>query len=140
MTTIECSDARWPLAEVRFHGNLDDADFDRYLDFLDRAHHRGERWLLLLDASAVRGVKAQHRSKMAKFLHEREQLARAYCMGTAFVITSPLVRGTITALFWLQKQPTPYTIVGNRQQALSWLDRQGRQLLGEQRPELRSYA
>lgn len=121
MSTIICDDSRWPLVDVSFHGNLVDADFERYLAFLERCHSKRQTWALLLDGTNVRGVSAMQRRRMADFLHDHEELARRHCAGTAFVLDSPLVRGTLTAIFWFQKQPTPYVIVGRREQALSWL-------------------
>ena len=124
MTTILCSDLRFPLVQVEFHGNLRDEDFDAYLAFLGRAHDLRQTWGLLLDGTHVRGVSALQRKRMANFLHEHDALARRHCAGTAFVIDSPLVRGTLTAIFWFQKQPTPYVIVATREQALNWLHAQ----------------
>lgn len=121
VTTILCDDARFPLVEVEFHGNLRDEDFDRYLTFLAGAHSKRQTWGLLLDGTHVRGVSALQRRRMADFLKEHEELARKHCAGTAFVLDSPLVRGTLTAIFWFQKQPTPYVVVGQRTQALMWL-------------------
>jgi hypothetical protein len=124
VTTIDCDDSRWPLVSCTFSGNLRDEDFDGYLEFLARCHVRRQLWGLLLDASAVRGVNATQRRRMADFLAEHEGLSRKYCAGTAFVIDSPLVRGTLTAIFWFQKQPTPYVVVARRAQAHAWLDQQ----------------
>lgn len=124
MSTIDCDETRWPLVEVTFHGNLRDDDFERYLSFLGSCHDRRQTWALLLDGSAVRGVSALQRKKMADFLHEHEALAKRHCVGTAFVLDSPLVRGTLTAIFWFQKQPTPYVIVATRLQAVAWLREQ----------------
>ncbi len=123
-TTIECEDVRWPLCVCAFSGKLDDRDFDRYLAFLAHCHERREVWGLVIDACAVRSVSAQQRRRMADFLKTHEVLARRYCAGTAFVIDSPLARGTLTAIFWFQRQPTPYIVVAQREQATSWLAHQ----------------
>lgn len=136
MSTISCDDSRWPLVEVAFKGNLRDDDFDGYLTFLERCHSRRQTWALLLDGTSVRGVSALQRKRMADFLHEHEALARRHCAGTAFVIDSPLLRGTLTAIFWFQKQPTPYVVVARREQAVAWLQEQVAKHAGAVAPAL----
>ena len=49
----------------------------------------------------------------------REVLARQ-CVGNAFVISNPLVRGVLTAILWLQPLPSDYIVVGTLKEAEAW--------------------
>ena len=42
--------------------------------------------------------------------HARIQLL---CVGGAFVISSPIIRGALAAILWMQPLPWPHTVVGD---------------------------
>lgn len=45
---------------------------------------------------------------------------RAYSAGSAFAIDSPLVRGGLTAIAWLQSLPSPFIVVATLAEAEGW--------------------
>jgi hypothetical protein len=46
---------------------------------------------------------------------------RKYSLGAALVITSPVVRGMLKALLWMQPMPQPHIVCGTTEEALRWL-------------------
>ena len=53
-------------------------------------------------------------------MKHNDALLRTYSAGSAFVISSPLVRGGLTAILWLQALPSPFIVVATRPEAESW--------------------
>ena len=55
---------------------------------------------------------------------QAEQIAhnadRQVLLGMAAVIDSPLIRGALTALLWIQRFDWDYTVVGTREAAEQW--------------------
>jgi len=47
-----------------------------------------------------------------------------YLAGTAYVIPTAVLRGVLRAVFALQDQPSPYTIVGSMDEARAWVQGQ----------------
>ena len=45
---------------------------------------------------------------------------QAQCVGGAFVLGAPLVRGALTAIFWLQPLPFDHVVVPDEARAESW--------------------
>jgi len=120
MGSIHVSDREFPLLVVTFEGSVDDQEFDRYLAQLDALWQRKTRSVIVLDATKATRSTPTQRRKQADWLKENELLLRAYSAGTAFVISSPLIRGGLTAILWLQSLPTPHVVVGTLREAEHW--------------------
>jgi hypothetical protein len=113
--------SRHPLVIVRFVGLPTEAEFDAYLEGMTRfIIERKQKTVTILDASQSDRTPASQRKKQAVWLKSHENLLRQYSLGTAFVITSPLVRGVLTAIFWLQPLPTEHIVVGTMHEAEAW--------------------
>jgi hypothetical protein len=116
--TIDTS--RHPIVVVRFSGYISEPEFDVYLASMTQLISRSERTLTILDARrAIRNPPSQ-RKKQADWLKANEQRLRQYSLGTAFVITSPFVRGVLTAILWLQPLPNDHTVVSTMAEAEDW--------------------
>jgi hypothetical protein len=61
-----------------------------------------------------------HRRRQADWIRDNAALIKAYSACTAFVIGSPLVRGALTAILWLQPMPSPYTVLATLALAQAW--------------------
>ena len=113
--------SRRPLITVTFVGLATEAEFDEYLDEMTRMIlERKEKTVTILDARASGRAPATPRKKQADWLKQHERELRRYSLGTAFVIDSPLVRGVLTAIFWVQPMATAYAIVGTLEEAERW--------------------
>jgi hypothetical protein len=113
--------SRLPVVVVRFSGLATDAEFDEYLVSMTRLIvERKQKSVTILDARQSGRSPATQRKKQAAWISAHENLLRQYSLGTAFVITSPLVRGVLTAILWLQPLPSDYTVVGTMAEAERW--------------------
>ncbi len=113
--------SRRPLITVTFDGLATDAEFDAYLDQMtEMVLARKERTVTILDARASGRAPATQRKKQADWLKEHDADLRRYSLGTAFVITSPLVRGVLTAILWVQPMATAHVVVASMDAAERW--------------------
>ncbi len=113
--------SRHPLVIVTFDGLATDREFEEYLSAMTRQIlDRNELSVTILDASRSGRAPATQRKKQAEWLQQHQARLRQYSLGTAFVITSPLVRGVLTAILWMQSLPTPHTVVGTFAEAERW--------------------
>ncbi len=120
MGAIHIDDSRHPLVIVTFTGVATDAEFETYLDEMKRNLERRRPTAMVLDATNAGSTPPTHRRRQAEWLKEHEALLKQYSAGTAFVITSPLVRGALTAILWVQPMPASHTVVATRHEAEKW--------------------
>ncbi len=81
---------------------------------------RGVRNVVVIDASLGTRPTPHQRKLQADWINDHRELLGASCLGIAFVIPSPLVRGALTAIFWVAQMPIPHTVHGTVGQALDW--------------------
>jgi hypothetical protein len=118
---IAIDDTRRPLIVVTFVGSATDAEFDAYLDAMATSVlARRERTVTLLDATRSDATPAAQRRRQAEWLKTHDAELRRYSLGTAFVIRSPIVRGVLTAILWIQPMSVPYTVVATRNEGEAW--------------------
>lgn len=67
---------------------------------------------------------ALERKMIADHLRFVEAYSRRYCAGMATIVTSPTVRGVLTAIGWLYEYPFPTRYSENEAEALGWVRRQ----------------
>jgi hypothetical protein len=113
--------SRHPIVVVTFDGLATDREFEEYLAAMTKlVLDRRQPNVTILDARASGRSPATQRKKQADWLKQHDQLLRRYSLGTAFVITSPLVRGVLTAILWVQPMSTPHTVVATLDEADRW--------------------
>lgn len=110
-----------PILEITYVGVIDDSTFQRYLDDLVTVLSMRQPYVLLADATRAGAPNAKQRRMQADMIRDHEAGFARYCLGAAFVIESALIRGALTAILWAQKLPYDHTVVGTRDDALTWL-------------------
>lgn len=114
----------FPVVMVTFDGALSDEGFAEYLAELRHVLDRGSRYGVVFDATNAAVPSTSQRRMQADYIRsERERLKRM-CVGAAFVIPNALVRGSLTAILWLQPLPYEHTVVASVSAAREWV--QGR--------------
>ncbi len=120
MGSIHVDDSNSPLVVVTFESAVDDEEFERYLARLDALWRHKMRRVLVVDATRAARTPATQRRRQADWMRVNEELLRSYAAGFAFVINSPLVRGALTAILWLQSLPSPFIVVSTLPEAERW--------------------
>ena len=118
---IALDDTRFPLLVARFGADWTATEFDEYLTWHRDNLRRRKRFAIILDATRARSPNALERRKQAEALREGEPLLRQYCAGAAFVIPSSVVRGTLTAILWLQPPAYESVVVPTFGEADAWV-------------------
>ena len=125
LKNIDVSFVRKPLIVVRFTGAPTDAEFRDYLAVLERnledSIARGVTTAVAIDASdQPNAISAAQRRTQADWIRSHYQSLTIGCAGTAFVAPTAILRGIITAVFWMQRLPYPYAVVSTLSEAEAW--------------------
>lgn len=110
----------FPLVVLRYVGTISDAAFDEYLRTYRALLDRDQPYAIILDAALAGAPNAAQRRAQARFLELNAPLTRRLCRGGAFVITSPMIRGALTAILWISDMPFENTVVGDIFSAARW--------------------
>jgi len=111
---------QWPVVVVHWPSELsiDDvnAHFEEILDLASKRETVG----IVVDMTASGMPPASLRRHAAQRLREVYGVAGRRVAGVAHVITSPLVRGLLTAVYWLSPPPFSTVVVKTRPEAIVW--------------------
>src|SRR5262245_18822634 len=99
---ISIDEDRWPLVVIRFLGSASDEEFDAYLEAQTRIAERREKNAVVVDAMEAGHTSALQRKKVVAWMARNADFTRVYTLGTSFAIRSPLVRGALTAILWME--------------------------------------
>ena len=110
----------WPLVTVTFEGTPTDEAFEACLADFDAVYAKGARVAFVLDTSDAGPLSATQRRRAASWMAARTRMLRDQCLGLAFVVASQVIRGVITAVFWIQPMPAAWTIEMRRASAVAW--------------------
>lgn len=75
---------------------------------------------MIADLSQMRSASSVQRRAWANFEKGSAADIKRVAAGVAVVLTNPMVRGVVTAVYWINPPVYPHNIVANRQQALAW--------------------
>lgn len=75
----------------------------------------------VMDLSRVTGGTARQRALFAEYQERLSAFDRRYNRATALVISNPVVRGLVTAVYWLKPPVYQYQTFARRGEALVWV-------------------
>ena len=120
MSNIAIDERGWPLVVIAFRGPVTDAEFDGYLSGQSARLRRREKLAVVIDAIQAGETPAKQRKKQAEWQREHHDELEHYMAGMAFAIASPMIRGILTAIFWMQPLPCPHHVSPTFDGAVSW--------------------
>jgi len=110
----------WPLVLLRLEGTMSDQQLDAFFAHGHATLLRRERYVSIFDLSRLTLPSPEQRQQQARWMKEHESLLREFLLGTAFVVTSPFVRMTLSLLFHLTPTPAPYVVVPSVDSGIVW--------------------
>jgi hypothetical protein len=110
----------WPVVRVKFFDPPTDDEFEDYLSALDALYEEEEPFAIVFDAREAAYLPARYRRRQAEWIRNNEEKIEAYLAGTAYVISSALLRTVLRGIFALQEQPAPYTVTDSIDDAHAW--------------------
>jgi hypothetical protein len=83
---------------------------DGQTEELQRSVQVGRRAYLIIAAQGELRPPPEVRKLQAEWMEEHRDLIARNSLGIGFVIDNPLVRGALTAIFWVTRPPVPYKV------------------------------
>jgi hypothetical protein len=124
-------DRGWPLLSVRFPPNISAEGMHAFVDAVERAYARRQRFVVVVDAAPVAKIpSAPARKILTDWLTDpdRSERDRAFTIGTAVVLPSGPVRVLTTAINMVRRPVSPVHLTATLLKAAQW----ARRLLDEE--------
>jgi hypothetical protein len=118
---IEIDDRLWPLVIFRFRFRPSMDELERYLARQEEMLARKQPMISLVQAEQAKLWETPVLRRQAEWIKDHEALLRQYSLGVAMVMQSPIVRGMLKAILWIQPMPQPYTVCSTVEEGLRWL-------------------
>ena len=116
--------SKWPIIKVTPPTNVSDEDIinalEEFVDYITN-QKKGERYGVVLDLRNTKGITVRQRKMITDNMDGMKDYARLYCAGSAMVFDSPLLRGMLTAIFWITKPPYPTQVFKTLEDADAWI-------------------
>jgi hypothetical protein len=113
-----------PLTCVRPIGKPSDQELAESLQSITRV--LAEEWgkqrksVMIIDMRKAAPLSAPQRRTASEWMKNTMELFKQVVIGGVFVIDSPIIRGVLTALLWLQPMEMPYEVVRDLDDAVRW--------------------
>jgi hypothetical protein len=120
-SVIVIDDRHWPLVLYRFSGSVSLSELDDYLRRQDAMLARKQLTGSIVLTGNVKMWELPVLRRQADWIKANADLLRRYSVGVAMVIQSPLVRGMLKALLWMQPMPQPHILCSDAAEGLRWL-------------------
>lgn len=120
---IEVDETKFPILVVNAFGDSSDEDLFSYIRALNRALRREKPHVVIVDATGGTSLKGTHRKLVAEWNKENQRDLSHFRKGLILVADSTLLRGMITAIYWIHPPPFPYYPVAELSEALTLASR-----------------
>ena len=77
---------------------------------------------LVFDGTNARGQPASQRRMMAEWIKANRATLQSKCVALALITPNPLVRGLVTAIFWVSPPPVEHAFFSSLQEGVSWAE------------------
>ena len=124
MPAIQFDESRWPVLSITFTAEPTDEEFAEYLDRYSKVYiGRRERYaLVLITAPGLPMTKPAQARAQANWIRDNEDVIENLCAGIAFVLPSPVQRGVLRAILWMQGLPAPHRVFQDVDEGHRWVD------------------
>lgn len=117
-------DRFFPLVVNTIPEKLDVAHLPAFFAKTQAILERREPYITISDVTRTRELPtAVVRRQLADWSTRYDAMMKQYAMGTAIVIESAMIRGGLTALFWLAPPPYPQQVVATLAEAVDVVEK-----------------
>ena len=113
--------SRLPELRLQYVGDYSDAELAVFLEELERVLQMPGRKVCVIDLRQAQPGSARQRQLQAAWIGKNElALSRGFA-AAAIVTDSAIIRGTVTAVFWIRPLPFPTRVAATLATAEAWL-------------------
>jgi hypothetical protein len=114
----------WPIVLIDFPAKHERSSLVAMLAHLEtllrEGEQEGDRSFVITDLSRIRSIPgADQRRYSAEWMQRTLELQKAATVGAANVAPSAVLRGIVTAVFWIRPPATPTAVVASREEAIA---------------------
>jgi hypothetical protein len=114
-------ESRWPILVVTPPTEYSEEMHRQYLAYLGWIYEtRSGPYCLIIDARNTPRPAPLQRKVETEFRNEYAAHVKQHCRGTAFVMSSKVMAGVLTAMFWIKKPDTEIKSFSDFDEALTW--------------------
>ena len=118
----------FPVLYLEIGTKYDESDLRTFRDEMDPIFARRERYVMIVKTSPRSYLPdAKMRKALVDWWKSMADLQKRWNIGTAIIVTSAPIRGSLTALSWLFTSPTPQVFVPNSAEAIEWAEKKLRE-------------
>jgi hypothetical protein len=120
---IRVETMHWPIVLIDYpQARVPDPDFFQALAHVEQVMHEAiaerQKTYVVTDITRVRELPpASQRKYAADFVRRTAHVSKAATLGTANVTPSSILRGILTAVYWISPSPTPTVFLATRREA-----------------------
>lgn len=96
------------------------SDFAELQTTLERHERERRRVVRILDLRRATAMDARQRQQHVDWMRATEELQRKVTVGIVSVVSSPLIRGVLTALLWIYRPALQMVVVASLEEAVTW--------------------
>jgi hypothetical protein len=101
-------------------GTVTSQQFEAYLANSVERLRQGNKFVAILDITEGGAPNTEQRQRQAAWFREHETLLREVHLGVAFIVTSPVIRLALSAIFYFKPMPNPYFVTSQPSEATRW--------------------
>lgn len=122
MGQIILDSALWPVVLVRFPASrTTDDELEQYLAGLTRLLDNCEPYTTVTDTTRIAvSINAKQQARVNAFVDDHAAALERYSLGNALVVSSALIQGALTAIYWFRRPPNPHTVVTSVEEGAEW--------------------
>ena len=111
----------WPVVVIRAAAyEISDEQFSEAMhNFGDEIKKRQGLYAMVIDTIGSHKLPPSQRRILTDYLKQEEELTKKFCAGQAMVMKSSVVRGIMTAVFWMYKPPYETKVFTNIDEAIA---------------------
>ena len=110
-----------PLLRLTYVDDYSDAELSRFLLEIDGILELPGRKAALIDLTRAKAGSAKQRQMQGAWISSNEKKLERDIVAAAIVTDSAIIRGTVTAVFWIRPLPLPTRVAATVAQAEVWL-------------------
>ena len=110
-----------PILRLRYIGRYSDDELLQFLSEIDSVLKLPGRKACMIDLIAAKAGNARQRRLQGDWIHQNEELLARDFSAVAIVTDSAVMRGVVTAVFWIRPLPIPTCVAATTGDAERWL-------------------